>query len=109
MQQQLMNIVQGDFGFFWKFTLTDAQGVVVDISNADLFFEAQLVSDLAVQFRNPMAVISPTAGTCKYTVLDTDFVVPGTYQGQIVVEYNAGEIITFSGITIEVEPSLPVA
>lgn len=109
MPPTLINTVQGNQGFDWNFTLTDAQGVVVDVSDADLFFDCQSVSDFAVKFKNAMTVISPTAGTCKYTVQADDFIVAGTYKAQIVVEYNSGEIVSFSGITIEVEPSLPVS
>lgn len=103
-----LTIVQSDMGFDWNFTLQDSQGVAQNIANANLFFKAQLISDLAINFKNAMTVISAPAGTCKYTVQEDDFIVPGTYSAQIVVEYNSGEIVTFSDITVEVQPSLPV-
>lgn len=105
----LITIVQSDFGFNWNFTLTDSQGVVINLTSATLFFTAQLVSDLTVNFKNSMNITSPTAGTCFYTVQANDFIVPGTYNGQIIVQYGAGETVRFSDITIVVEPSLPTS
>jgi len=110
MEPILITTVQGDFGFDWKFTLTDSQSVVVDLTNATVFFDCQSVSDPAVQFNNAMSIVSAVAGTCKYTVKNTDFVVAGTYSARVVVKYGSGETASFppGGITIEVEPSLPV-
>lgn len=111
MTPVLFDIVQGDFGFDWKFTLTDAQGNALSLAgNPTLTFQAQLDSDLSVNFANPMTIINPTsAGTCKYTPLSTDFQVAGTYNAQIKVAFGSGETVSFSGIVITVEPKIPIA
>lgn len=105
----LITIVQGNQGFNWNFTLTDSQSVVVDLTGASLFFDCQLSSDFAVHFKNAMVVVNPTTGTCRYTVQANDFLTPGIYYAQISVEYNNGEIFSYSNITIEVQPLLPVS
>ena len=107
--QALINVVQNDQGYDLNFTLTDSVGAIVDISNATLQFKGQLLSDHTVNFSGNMVVLSPTAGTCKYTVQATDFEVSGTYNCQIEVNYNFGGIISFPDIQIVVEDEVPVA
>ena len=107
MTPQLITIVQSDYGMQWDFTLTDAQGVVVDLSGATLKFRAELISDPTVNFENNMAIDTAASGTCHYIVQQTDFVVAGTYNAQIVVEHTGVEIFSFSGLQIVVEPSIP--
>lgn len=103
----LIETVQGNYGFNLPFTLQDSAGVVVDITNATLAFKAQLDSDETVQFSGAMVIVSGPAGTCYYTVAQTDFSVAGTWNAQIVATY-AGEVLTFTGITITVDDQLPI-
>jgi uncharacterized protein YjlB len=77
------------------------------LTTASLYFTGQLVNDLTVNFKNAMVIVSAPAGTCYYTVQTQDFVVVGTYNAQIIVQYGGGEIVRFSDITVEVDPSLP--
>lgn len=109
MPSQLITIVQGDNGMDWNFTLTDAQGVVINLTGATLLFFGQLVSDLAVNFNNPMSIVSALIGKCKYTVQPNDFLVAGTYSAQIRVSYGSSEAFRFSDVTVVVEPSLPTS
>lgn len=104
----LIETVRGNYGFNLPFTLTDNAGVPVDITNATLAFKAQLDSDNAVQFSGPMNIVSGVAGTCYYTVQSTDFPIAGTWNAQIVATY-AGEVLTFTGITVTVDDQLPVS
>lgn len=105
----LINNVQSDVAYTWKFTLQDSQGVVFDITGASLYFIAQLDTDSSINFRNSMVTIAPALGTCYYTVNPNDFSVPGTYNAQIEVNYDSGaEVITFTGITINVAQKLPI-
>ncbi len=107
MQPIFLTIVQGDFGFDWNFTLSDSQGTVVNLTGATLTFKTQLASDFAVKSSGSMSITNAGAGMCKYTVQQNDFLVPGTYSAQILIEYSIGEMFTFSDIIIQVEPSLP--
>lgn len=106
----LLSIIQFDFGFSWNFTLTDAQEQPVNLTGATaILFDCQLNSDPTVQFSNAMAVVSPVVGTCKYVVQQNDFIVAGTYTAQIKVQYGVGEIVSFAGITVQVDPKVPQA
>lgn len=106
----LITIVQGDYGYDLNFTLKDSAGVTVDLTGAVLTFSAQSNSDGAVYFSNPMDVLSTSSGTCKYTVQQNDFLVAGSFSGEIQLNFSAGtEIVSFSGIKIEVVSKLPVS
>lgn len=108
----LIPLIQGDLGYDLNFTLTDAAGVVINLTGASIAFKAQLLSDPSVNFSGAGSIVSALAGTCKYTVQSTDFPVAGTYNAQVVATYSSsGEVITFPGdgyITIIVEARLPV-
>ncbi len=91
----VIETVVGNYGFNLPFTLTDSAGVAIDISNATLAFKAQLDSDNTVQFSGVMVKVSGPAGTCYYTVAQTDFSVSGTWNAQIVATF-AGEVLTFT-------------
>jgi hypothetical protein len=109
MVQQLISVVQGDKDYDLNFTLTDSAGVIVNLTNGTLKFNAQLLSDPTVQFKGSMSIVSAVLGTCKYTVQATDFDVPGTYNCQIEVDYTGvGEVITFSDIQVIVETRIPI-
>lgn len=105
--ETLIETVVGNYGFNLPFTLQDSAGVAVDITNATLAFKAQLDSDDTVQFSGTMTRVSGPAGTCFYTVAQTDFPVAGSWNAQIVATF-AGEVITFTGIVVTVDDQLPV-
>lgn len=105
----IFQLVQNNFGQIIPFTLQDSAGVTVDISNATLAFLAQLDSNDTVQFSEAMEVTNETQGQCTYTVQLGDFPVIGIWNAQIVVTYNAGEILTFTGIQITVVSQLPIS
>lgn len=108
MQQILINVVQGDADYQLNFTLTDAAGVVVNLSGATLTFNAQSVADPAASISGAMNIVSAVAGTCYYQVQGTDFAVPGNWNAQIVALYSGtGEQITFSDILVCVEARIP--
>lgn len=108
MEQILINVVQGDKDYLLNFTLTDAAGVVVNLTGATLTFNAQSVADPSASFSGNMGVTSAVAGTCYYQVQDTDFAVPGNWNAQIVALYTGtGEKITFPDILVSVEARIP--
>lgn len=105
----LLQVVQNDYGFDLSFELQDATGADLDLSGATLVFRAQSESDYTVKFENAMVVVSASTGRCKYTVQGTDFVISGAWQAQVVVTYSPTEVLTFTGITVQVDPELPLS
>jgi hypothetical protein len=104
----VFQVVQGNYGFNLPFTLQDSAGVAVDISNATLVFECQLESNETIQFSGAMVKVNGPAGTCYYTVAQTDFSVAGVWNAQIIATF-AGEVLTFPGITITALDQLPIS
>lgn len=105
----LLQVVQNDFGYDLSFALEDSSGAVLDISSASVVFKAQAESDRTIQFSNAMVVVNASGGLCKYTVQVTDFIIAGAWNAQIEVTYIAGEVLTFSGITVQVDDELPIS
>ena len=101
-------ITQNDYGYQIPFTLEDGNGNALNLTGASLSFKVQSAQDPtgALIFSNPMVIDSPTAGTCHYLVQSTDFISPGTYLAQIAVTYS-GQVVSYSGIQIIVQPALP--
>lgn len=100
--------VQGNYGYNLPFTLTDSSGTPIDLTNATLAFEAQLDSDNSVQFSGAMVIDTAISGICHYEVAQTDFPQAGIWNVQIIATY-AGEVLTWTGITVNVDPQLPVS
>lgn len=105
----LLQVVQQDQQYDLSFQLQDAAGVGLDLTDSTLVFKAQLDSDRDVNFSGSMAVVSASEGKCKYTVQPTDFSQPGTWRAQVVVTYGIGEVLTFTGITVQVAAKLPLS
>ncbi len=106
---QIITIIQGNYGYAILFTCQDANGVVVNLTNSVITIVAQLVDDSSVNFTTNMSIVNAVSGTCQYIVGMTDFPVVGTYNSQINVNYNSGtEIVTFPGPTIQVLSELPI-
>lgn len=99
--------VASNYGYPLTFTLQDSAGSAVDITNATLVFEAQLESDTSVQFNGSMVIDSGSAGTCHYLVKQGDFPIAGQWNVQIIATF-AGEVLTWTGITVAVDQQLPI-
>lgn len=106
--QELISIVQEDYGYNLNFTLTDSLGAIVNLTGATLTFTCQSASDGTINFSNPMVIVNPSLGTCLYTVQQNDFLTYGNFTAQISLNYSSNtEIVSFSGINIQVAPRLP--
>jgi hypothetical protein len=107
LQPQIVG--QGDFGYELPFTLEDGNGNAVNLTGASLEFTVQDSQDpdAAALFTGSMTIDSATAGTCHYTVASGNFPNPGTFLGQVTATWSTSEVLTWSGITILVEPKLP--
>jgi hypothetical protein len=107
LQPQIVG--QGDYGYELPFTLEDGNGNAVSLSGASLTFTVQDSQDPSgtALFTGSMTVDNAVAGTCHYTVASGDFPNPGTFLAQITATWPSTEVLTWSGITIIVEPKLP--
>jgi len=102
-----VKIIQNDKLYDLNFTLEDAAGVAIDITNTTIKFKTQQVGTAALKVNGSMAIVDATAGKCKYVVQATDFDNPGKYYGEIEVTFSGGQITTFADIVINVLAELP--
>ena len=103
-----MNVIQSDWGYLLSFSLQDSQGNVFDLtSNTGVLFRAQRNGVTKLKFSGTMTVKGlPTAGTCTYTVAQTDFDMAGLYNAEIQVSFGS-EVVTFSNISVSASPKVP--
>jgi hypothetical protein len=106
MTTQTITVGQNDTGFDLKFTITDETGAPFDLTGFTLALKAQKEQVGTLKFTGTMSIISAVAGTCKYTVIATDFDEIGTYWAEIEATKGAQKI-SFQGFRIVVEPDLP--
>ncbi len=100
--------VQGDYNAALSFILENADGSVFDLTNYTLTFNAQQGNVSGLKFSGAMTVDSPTAGTCHYSPIATDFNKTGQYSCQIVaVGTNPVAEVTWPDIKVYVEPRIP--
>jgi hypothetical protein len=102
----VINTYKSDKQYDINFTLTDANGAAFDLTGATLVFNAQKQDATTLKFTGSMTIVSAAAGTCKYTVGNTDFDEAGDYYAEIQVT-NGSKVVTFGGIVIRVKPELP--
>lgn len=107
MSRTKIELVKGDKIYDLNFTLQNASGVAINLTNATLKFKAQKSGATALKFTGTMNIVSAVAGTCKYQVLATDFDEAGTYSAEIEVTFSGGQISTFADIIIVVKADLP--
>jgi hypothetical protein len=103
-------VTQNDYGYELPFTLQDGNGNAVSLSGVStLVFTVQDSQDpnATALFAGDMTVDSATDGTCHYTVAAGNFSNPGTLLATITATWPASEVLTWTGIKIIVEPSLP--
>jgi hypothetical protein len=107
LQPQIVG--QGDYGYELPFTLQDGNGNAVNLSGAALVINVQDSQDASDEllFSGSMTVDNASAGTCHYTVAQSNFPSPGTFLAQITATWSETEQHTWTGIKIIVEPQLP--
>ncbi len=107
LQPQIVG--QNDYGYQLPFTLQDGNGNPVNLTGASLVLDVQYSQDNSgtLLFSGAMAIDSASTGTCHYTVGSGDFPTAGTFLAQVTATWPSSEVLTWSGITIIVEPKLP--
>jgi hypothetical protein len=108
--QAVATIVQGDFNFDLKYTITDADGNPVNLAGATVTFLAQLQNDPTISFTTVCLVTDAAAGKVTYTVAETDFPVAGLYNCQLQAVYTgSNETVTADFIQVYVDARIPVS
>jgi len=105
---QTIKVVKNDKLYDLNFTLQDASGNAVNLTNASsISLKVQKVGATALKFTGNMIKVVAASGTCKYQVAAGNFDETGEYHAEIEVTFSGGQISTFSDIYIIVLPELP--
>jgi len=101
-------VIVGDYGYNLTFTLTQANGNALDLTNQTSIKLriAKVKVDTAHKVVDCQVVPPATNGICKYTVANGDFDEETIYDASIVVTF-ASSRVTADGLQIEVLRELP--
>ena len=103
-------IKAGDRWPYLEATLTDADGTVVNLTDATVKFVMASVGGTA-KINADAAIVSGAAGTVRYAWAAGDTTIPGTYHGEFVVTLPVTLLeVTFPSddyITIEIVREVP--
>jgi len=100
-----IEIVRGDRNFYLEFTILDADGNVVNLTNATPKLKWKNYSDGSVNSITG-EVVNATEGTCRFLVQDEFVGVTGEFKAEIEITYSDGKIITAPNLCIKVIPDL---
>src|SRR4051794_35339249 len=103
-------VAQNDYGYQLPFTLEDGNGNAVNLTGISALTltvqDSQDPTGTAL-FTGAITVDSATLGIAHYTVASGNFPNPGTFLAQIAATWTSSEALTWTGIKIIVEPTLP--
>mgnify|MGYP001581666695 CR=1 FL=1 len=92
----MSKIYPSEKGFKIELTITDTDGVAIDITGATVSLE--IYQSDGKKITKTATLDNPTSGICSYTTTDiSDFTVPGEYKIQPKVTLSSGSI--FYGTT----------
>lgn len=104
----MVEITEDDYGYDLEFTILDDDDTPINLAGvSSINFLAKKITD-TYSLGGSCTVVSPTDGTCKYTVQNTDFTSAGQFIGEVSVVW-AAKKLTFGGIDIRVRSKQAVS
>jgi len=104
-----IKLVRGDTNYNIEFIIKDAEGSVIDLTNATVVLKMQSYQggDLVVNLTGEIPMETQTSGVCKFVITDQFQDLTGEFQAEIQITYSGGKVITAPNISIKVIPDLP--
>lgn len=100
-------LIRNDKGFDLEFTITDAEGKAVDLTDASANFIMCAQGATTLKIDASCNITGAAAGECKYTVQDGDLDTVEAYDAELEITYTGGKVITATAPTIKVVSDLP--
>ena len=100
-----IQITQNDKGYKLNFTVKDADGEVVNLTDKTISFQVAEKVTFTEKFAGACEIVGAALGTCSYTVAATDFDTVNNYYGTLQMTDSA-DIQTTRRIEIEVVKEL---
>ena len=109
-----MEFNKGDYGFNITFTLTDASGTAVDLSDgageAVIKFKMALLGATSLTVDGSCTVSDASNGICYYTVAITNFDTAGIYNAEVEATWSGtARIQTWKFDEILIKADLPLS
>jgi hypothetical protein len=102
-----IEVIKGDTKYYLNFTLQDESGNALDLTDSTIKLKVQKPGAAELKVDGAVSIVSAVAGTCRYLVQATDFDTAATYNAEIEVTYQNGQILTFPDLLIKVQSDLP--
>ena len=96
-----IQVTQNDKGYKLNFTVKDADGEVVNLTDKTISFQVAEKVTFTKKFAGACVIVGAALGTCSYTVVATDFDTVNNYYGTLQMTDSA-DIQTTRRIEIEV-------
>jgi len=75
---------EGEYGFYWVFTILNADGTPKDLTGYTVQLRVQREGENTDHFKKACEVIDEVNGKCRYLVEDGDFT-EGVYDAELVL------------------------
>jgi len=100
-----IQVTQNDKGYKLNFTVKDADGGVVDLTDKEIEFQVAEKVTFTKKFTGDCVIVGAALGTCSYTVVATDFDTVNNYYGSLQMTEDS-DIQTTRRFEIEVVKEL---
>ena len=100
-----IQVTQNDKGYKLNFTVKDADGEVVNLTDKTISFQVAEKVTFTEKFAGACVIVSGVAGTCYYKVVEGNFDTVNNYYGSLQMTKD-GDIQTTRRFEIEVVKEL---
>lgn len=90
----LIEIVRNDKNFYLRFTIQDADGVAVDLTNATVRFKMVSIGGTVNKVNGVCVLDDAVNGSCSYLVQAEDTDTIGFYNAELELTYSGGKLLT---------------
>jgi len=100
-------ITQGDHGYDLLMTLTDADDIPIDLTNATVRLKVQRADAPALKVNGVCAVTDALGGQVSYNIAENDFDTVGEHYAEAEITFANLSVMTVGSFVITVVPQLP--
>lgn len=102
-----ISVVRNDSNFPLNFTIKDAEGDIVDLTDASPVLKVQKYNSSSLAFSVNGSVISESDGTCEFIITDEVESIYGDYVAEIEINWSSGKKLTTEQFSFKILKDLP--
>ena len=102
-ENSLNNFNQNEYGYDINFTIVDESNIAADLTSyTTIALQAKSISGTSLKVNGTCSIVNATLGTCKYTVVATDFDEIGLYKSELdLITATSKEIIKLGMFAVD--------